>query len=439
MIDKIPLGILSCKKYVYRKESIQKTWLGQLDTTKYYPIFLVGDENLDTDYKLDGDILYLKCNDSYTGAVGKIKLYYKWCLKHTTSSHIWSMDDDVYVVCSVFNKYEPIGDYIGNFIYGIEKVNERSGYTSGCAICVSRVAAEYCANELPMTGDYTDTNIGIVLNKKSVIKKHESTIHPWSYCTKISGLMVGHYIDRGEGSMPIFEQSIIKMHKLYNNIFTKTLIAFKTHVTDDVFTKNFQKILNDVVALDNHDFIILNDSTKNNLNIENIKILNYNKQTMIAKRNNYDFWYRADIPLIYAYELFDSYDYYYQIEFDCHMDDWKELFFKLQDDNSDLLSSWMKTPNKEPHWQWWAAHNINMRGRTVMGTYFPVVRLSNKACHTLKQVYEKENIDGFCEIIVPSILNREHMKIRDIADVAGYIKIKHKDEDLLRYKIGQLV
>lgn len=214
------------------------------------------------------------------------------------------------------------------------------------------------------------------------------------------------------------------------------LITFKTHVNSFLFKVNLSKILNDTSSLNNHDFLLLNDDTNNKINT-NVNVLNFNKQTNILSKMGYDFWYRADIPILYAYLNNPKYDYYYQIEYDCYTS-WYKFFNRLKNDNSDMLATWVKNKNsvlcnfKEVNWTWWNSHNLSILDCDLLGVYFPIIRLSNKACSILKYYYEK-GAEGYCEVIVSSILNKEKCKIKDIADILRYVYINHRNEDLLRY------
>ena len=229
MINKIPIGIKSCQSNKNRQEAIRNTWLKNIDTNKFFPIFLIG--NKERINELADGVLYLEADDSYQGLTGKLKKYYEWCLNNTNSSHFWTCDDDSYINCSIFNTYnEYINyDYCGNFIYGIDKIeNKLSGYVGGCGVVVSRIAANICSMKLPDTSidQYDDVIIGDVLNKyvKNLKKLHIPNIHPWSYCQYIPNLMIGHYIHKGRGSLDTFESSILKMHNLYHITSKKKLV-----------------------------------------------------------------------------------------------------------------------------------------------------------------------------------------------------------------------
>lgn len=197
----IPVGIKTCKDNYIKQCSVRDTWMNSLDRDKFYPIFLIGDEKLEVEYKLIDDILYVKSSDSYTGLCGKLKMYYKWATENFNVTHFWTCDDDSYINTTIFNSYKKFYeyDYLGFFLYGIDKVDKKSGYASGCAVCLSSRCADICKTFLPMESDerhYDDIIIGDIINEKidNPKKYHETMIHPWSNCKKIDNLLFGHYI-----------------------------------------------------------------------------------------------------------------------------------------------------------------------------------------------------------------------------------------------------
>ena len=219
MINKIPIGIKSCLPNSERRTGILNTWFKTLDHDKFLPVFLIGRKDQPTE--LIDNVLYLNCEDHYQGLSGKIKEYYRWALENTTATHFWSCDDDSFINTKKFNVYDAYKDYdySGSFIYGMQKHDKHvSGYTSGCGVNVSRKSAEICVNHLPYIAGNDDVSVGDVLNDnfKDIKKFHIVEILPWSYCTFIQHLMIGHYIHKGEGSLSTYGESVQKMHSLYN-------------------------------------------------------------------------------------------------------------------------------------------------------------------------------------------------------------------------------
>lgn len=218
-LDKIPIGIKSCLKNLERRTAIKDTWLYTLDQNKFFPVFLIGRKNQESE--LIHNILYLNCDDHYEGLSGKVREFYKWAIKNTIASHYWTCDDDSYMNCKLFNRYNKYlaYDYSGSFIYGIDKIQDKlSGYTSGCGTCLSKKAAEICINYLPDSAFNDDVTIGNILNSYllDIKKLHINEIYPWSNCTYYKNLLIGHYVHKGDGSLDTFYKSMKKMHLLYS-------------------------------------------------------------------------------------------------------------------------------------------------------------------------------------------------------------------------------
>jgi len=228
MINKIILGIKSCAKNRVRKKSIEDTWLKKIDTNIFFPVFLVGQK--DQPCLLEGNNLYLNCYDDYKNLYTKTLAYFEWAFYNSNASHIWICDDDSYINCDIFNKYNKYlnYDYSGFFLYGLEKIDCRSGYASGCGYCLSRNATKILieksyemislrkSTKKPF---YEDMLVGDILNKhmQNIKKLHIPEIYPWSRCRKYDDLLIGHYINRTEswGYLDFYEH-MKKMHSFYS-------------------------------------------------------------------------------------------------------------------------------------------------------------------------------------------------------------------------------
>lgn len=222
--NKIPIGIKTCVKNQNRQKTVRDTWLQDIDTDKFFPIFLLGRPNAPT--ILIKDILYLDCDDSYPLLYTKTLAYFDWTYHNTIASHFWIVDDDSYINAKLFNSYNKYlnYDYSGSFIYGMEKVNDNSGFTSGSGYCLSREATRVLLDCVSKEIDRTNTEnkkfcedvlVGDTLSMymPNIKKLHIKNIYPWSYCQFYKNLMIGHYIHINSGLS--FEDSMKKMHSLY--------------------------------------------------------------------------------------------------------------------------------------------------------------------------------------------------------------------------------
>jgi hypothetical protein len=93
------LLIMNCKKYVKKAVYQKKTWLKQIPAwLKYYHV--IGDEELDTEYKFDDDslILWVKTPDDYNSLPKKVIAAYEAVDNTFLYQYIYKTDDDQILV-----------------------------------------------------------------------------------------------------------------------------------------------------------------------------------------------------------------------------------------------------------------------------------------------------------------------------------------------------
>ena len=127
-----------------------------------------------------------------------------------------------------------------------------------------------------------------------------------------------------------------------------------------------------------------------------------------------DIWQHAEYPIIDYYLRKPQYDFYWRIEYDVQFGgDWGDFFRHFLDNKADLLGTYIKTYKDEPNWYWWNKMNLQVNRDYLRGMFFPVARFSRRALAFLDQKYRAGAL-GYCEIIVPTLLNMERMNIEDI-------------------------
>jgi hypothetical protein len=125
-------------------------------------------------------------------------------------------------------------------------------------------------------------------------------------------------------------------------------------------------------------------------------------------------WHHVEYPIIDYYLRNPQYDFYWRIEYDVNFGgDWSYFFRHFIDNKADLLATYVKTYQDDPHWNWWNAINLQVEQDYLRGIFFPVVRFSRKSLAFLDRKYRAGTL-GYCEIIVPTLLNMERMNIEDI-------------------------
>ena len=125
-------------------------------------------------------------------------------------------------------------------------------------------------------------------------------------------------------------------------------------------------------------------------------------------------WYHPEYAIIDYYLRNPHYDFYWRIEYDVQFGgDWGDFFRYFFDNKADLLGTYIKAHKDDPHWLWWNAINFKVDQDCLRGMFFPVVRFSRRSLAYLDEKY-RDGASGFCEIIVPTLLNMERMNIEDI-------------------------
>jgi hypothetical protein len=219
--EKIPIAISSSDKpkYAERRQKIRETWLKDLNTDRYYPLFLVnskeraeGNEYL---YCSEEQTLYVNCEDHYAYTSNKLRCYYSWALAETAASHFWKCDDDTYINTTKFNSYTAFlsYDYLGCLLNITDKEGVFKGlyrqFMSGAGHSVSRKAASVVLRFLPHIGLDDWVQGSIIMDKMpDALWYNEQSIDPFSGCKRIDGLMIGHYV---------FPEDMETMHNYYKD------------------------------------------------------------------------------------------------------------------------------------------------------------------------------------------------------------------------------
>jgi hypothetical protein len=131
-------------------------------------------------------------------------------------------------------------------------------------------------------------------------------------------------------------------------------------------------------------------------------------------KNNEGIWHHVEYPMIDYYLRNPQHDFYWRIEYDVRFSgDWDVFFRHFLDNKADLLATYIKTYKDHQDWRWWNEINFKVDRDDLRGMFFPVVRFSRRSLACLDQKYRAGAL-GYCEIIVPTLLNMERMNIEDI-------------------------
>ena len=125
-------------------------------------------------------------------------------------------------------------------------------------------------------------------------------------------------------------------------------------------------------------------------------------------------WHHIEYPVLDYYMRNPQYDFYWRIEYDVRFGgDWSIFFRHFINNNADLLGAYIRTYKEQPNWHWWNKINLEVDKDCLRGIFFPVARFSRRSLDFLDHQY-RNGASGYCELIVPTLLNMQHMQIEDI-------------------------
>jgi len=207
-------------------------------------------------------------------------------------------------------------------------------------------------------------------------------------------------------------------------------ILYRTHTWNNQTSTIFNDILQSSPAYDT--FIAYNSDTCKSIP-PHTHTYAYNSDIFIQRKwktgHRYKdtalMWFRCDVPIVNFLITHPQYDFAWTIDYDVTYDNWSHFFNYTtpQLHNIDFLSTNNLTPETDPQWEWWPYHTTtNMK---LFAGYFPLVGFSQRACQLLNILYQIHA--GYCEIIVPTLLNHNQLICKNIKEIYPYItRIQHK-------------
>ncbi len=88
--------IITCYKRLDKAKQIHETWVQALKKLGFVCLFVVGDPSKEKSV-VQGDFLYVKCQDSYEALPSKVVNAYLYCYHHFNFTYLYKVDDDTVV------------------------------------------------------------------------------------------------------------------------------------------------------------------------------------------------------------------------------------------------------------------------------------------------------------------------------------------------------
>ena len=135
-------------------------------------------------------------------------------------------------------------------------------------------------------------------------------------------------------------------------------------------------------------------------------------------------------PILMFVKTATEFKYVWRIEYDARFSgDWNLLFHYFAKDPSDLLGTTLFRYNFRPEWNWWRSLKSpihDLKKNSLLRGFFPVFRLSSKACAILEEAY-RAGWKGHYEVSIPTILNLHGCSIEDIGGDGEFVKPENKN------------
>ena len=130
-------------------------------------------------------------------------------------------------------------------------------------------------------------------------------------------------------------------------------------------------------------------------------------------------------PMLFFAETNRDFSFLWRVEYDARFTgDWSLFFNFFSNNESDLLGTTLFRYDFRPGWNWWEslkAPEGPLEKKWLLRGFFPVFRLSKKACNLLKDSY-KAGWTGHDEVSIPTILNFHGCTIEDIGGDGEFVK-----------------
>jgi hypothetical protein len=157
---KMVVGIITCVKNADKIAAIKQTWVKDLRKQQVDYYFIIGDPLL-TGCKIEKDILYVPCADTYESLLQKVYCFYKYVLENTTYDYVYKVDDDCFVNAELlYNTCFWNFNYFGRMVCVEEKELNRTWHFGKCATYTAYTGQYY--------GAWCGGGYGYFLSRKAI-------------------------------------------------------------------------------------------------------------------------------------------------------------------------------------------------------------------------------------------------------------------------------
>ena len=146
-----------------------------------------------------------------------------------------------------------------------------------------------------------------------------------------------------------------------------------------------------------------------------------NRYTEVYKVKNASLWKNTEHSTIDFCLKYPGYSHYWVVDHDVRFTgDWNSFFCSFMQSDADLIATYISRYGEgnwhnevEESWWPWKSGNIIMDDSNKVRAFFATYRFSRRALELLDRKYIS-GIEGFCEMVVPTLLSHEGYSLQDI-------------------------
>lgn len=135
-------------------------------------------------------------------------------------------------------------------------------------------------------------------------------------------------------------------------------------------------------------------------------------------------------PMLLYAENNGGFNHLWRVEYDARFTgDWAFFFDSFIGNESDLLGTTIFRYDFRPSWNWWTSLKTPvgpLEKKSLLRGFFPVFRLSKKACDILIDSYHA-GWRGHDEVSIPTILNFYGCSIEDMGGTGEFVKPENRN------------
>lgn len=134
------------------------------------------------------------------------------------------------------------------------------------------------------------------------------------------------------------------------------------------------------------------------------------------------------IPLLYFFQKYDGYDYYWLVEDDFRFTGkWQYLLDTFTNDSSDFISTHLQYQEEEQNWYWWnslqAPDSIGKIKK--IKSFNPLCRLSKLALHIIDKAL-RNGWKGHHEVLIPTLCYNQGLTLEDFGGEGLFVSLGNK-------------